>query len=386
MIPHFSSRPFIGLLLPFFLLLTFKTTSGADQVSVIRIGILHKTYQAVLKPLGNFSVSDIQTGEQKTLNADEKYLAEASDSQEIKLGPYSFGKQIRLAPMENNSILTINQKNYRGKFIITAHPEGTLTLVEEINVEDYLAGVLGREMSSHWPLEALKAQAVISRTFALKNLGRFNEAGFDLSADNQSQVYGGSDQDDPKFLQAVQSTQGQVLTYKGNLISTYFHACCGGHTTSAGNVWGKVKSKSLRGVPDTYCRVSPHYAWKAYLPNLDIMDALQKNGFTLTQVKGIRIWRRDQTGHVLTLKISSDKKPIVVRANDFRNWIGNTDFRSTLITQISSTRKGYEFRGRGWGHGVGLCQWGAKIQAEKGRRYTQILKFYYPDTQVRRLE
>ncbi|MBI4051469.1 MAG: SpoIID/LytB domain-containing protein, partial [Elusimicrobia bacterium] len=312
-------------------------TFAGEPNDLIRIGILPKVYQTVLKPVGKFAAADLKTGKKESLLSDEKYIAETTGSQGIRLGPYSFSNQVRLVPLESHSTLRIDQKNYRGSFLITAHPGGTFTLVEELGIEEYLTGVLPLEMSPNWPLEALKAQAVVSRTFALNNLGRNKKSGFDLSADTKSQMYGGSDQENAQILEAVESTKGEVLTYKGETFNTYFHSCCAGHTSSETNIWGGKNGshRSLRGVTDHYCRTSPQHFWKAYIPSNDILQALHKNGFWFTRLKGIRLLDRDRSGYVQTFKILSDQGPLEVRANDFRNWIGNSDLRSTYVTHIT---------------------------------------------------
>ena len=235
-------------------------------------------------------------------------------------------------------------------------------------------------MSPSWPPEALKAQAVVARTFALANLGKYHASGFDLSDDSLSQGYGDLDRESAPATEAVRSTRGQVLWWGGSLLPAFFHSCCGGHTLSSAEAWGGGTSapKPLRGVGDRWCRESPHAAWTAYFSDEDLLSALQRHGVLAASLHGIRLGRRTGSGHLRDLRLALDDEVRDVRADDLRKWLGSGELKSTKIARVIKKKHGYVFLGRGFGHGVGLCQWGAKSMAEHGKTYRQILKAYFP--------
>lgn len=366
------------------LLLTIPVMAAPQtSTGIIRVGIAHQASSVDLCARGNVHATEISSGEKFAFIPDSDYSAETDENRRVIIGNLSLSSPVKLIPVTKNDRMEVNGRTYRGNLLVTANPDETLTIVEELGIEEYLCGVLPIEMSPGWPLEALKAQAVVSRTFALKNMGKFKDLGFDISADMFSQVYGGSGHYDPRVLEAVRSTTGEVLTYKGKLIPAYFHSCCGGRTTAPASVWGAEILRPLAGISDPYCRNSPHYAWKTYIAARDILKALQRNGSTALRIRGIRITKRDRSGRTLKMKFVTDQGSIVVSAKDFRSWMGEKEIKSTYILRISPSKGGYIFAGRGWGHGVGLCQYGARVMAERKKKYRSILQHYYPGARVR---
>ncbi|MBI5201442.1 MAG: SpoIID/LytB domain-containing protein, partial [Elusimicrobia bacterium] len=221
------------------------------------------------------------------------------------------------------------------------------------------------------------------RTFALNNLGKFGSAGFDLSTDQRSQVYGEEGRD-PRTTNAVKDTDGLVLHFKGRMLKAFFHACCGGSTTPVGAVWGDSDraEKPVRGVKDRWCSASPHMEWKAYFAFDDILNALVRNGKMAMKLKGVGRGDEDASGRLKSIRFFTDAGTFDVRADHFRNWMGSADLKSTNITRITRRSRGYEFLGKGYGHGAGLCQWGARAMAEKGKTYKQILEHYFPGAEL----
>jgi stage II sporulation protein D len=268
-----------------------------------------------------------------------------------------------------------------GTLILRLDPGQTITVVEEIGLEDYLLGVLPHEMDPDWPLEALKAQAVVARSFAYSNLGRFKKEGFDLTADTRTQVYRGLTDVNENVRSAVRQTRGEVLGWHGQLLRTYFHACCGGHTENAAEVWGgdpKSTPKPLRGVEDKWCATAPPMHWTAYFAWQDLMEAFAEKENLPGPLKSLRIGRRDVAGYVTDFVARAGNRDVAVKAADVRLLLGAGELKSTRLVRLSVKKKGVEFIGAGSGHGVGLCQWGARRQAEKGRSYEKILGFYFP--------
>ncbi|MBI2362857.1 MAG: SpoIID/LytB domain-containing protein [Elusimicrobia bacterium] len=257
-------------------------------------------------------------------------------------------------------------------------------MVDELGIEEYLFGVLPHEMSPDWPEEALKAQAVVSRSFALASLGRHEASGFDLTDDDRSQLYTGLTTESERVRAAVRATSGEVLQSAGRSFQPYFHSTCGGHTSDSSEVWGGAKVKPLRGVKDSWCKASPHYRWDAYLAKEDILAGLNRNGTPAGRIDDIREGTRGAGGFLKDLRLKTDGSWSRVGANQFRLWMGVQQLKSVRLDSVRRLRKGFEFSGRGYGHGVGLCQWGARGQAEAGRRYREILSFYFPGASVGR--
>ncbi len=300
----------------------------------------------------------------------------------LRLADTRLQTETRLIPQKGGRI-RVGADLHSGALILRLDPGQTVTIVEELEIEDYLEGVLPHEMDPGWPLEALKAQAVVARTFTYANMGKFRKDGFDLTADTRSQVFKGLSGVNENVRSAVRQTRGEVLGYDGKLLRVYYHACCGGSTTDAGAAWnaeGGSIPRPLRGVRDPWCRLSPHMKWSAYFTWADLTAAVSERSMLSNAITGLKIGARDAAGFVRTFLIRSGRESSEVRAAELRGALGAGEMKSVHIRSLSARRKGVEFFGSGLGHGVGLCQWGARLQAEKGRSYQKILRFYFPDS------
>jgi stage II sporulation protein D len=209
-------------------------------------------------------------------------------------------------------------------------------------------------------------------------MGKYRKAGFDLTADTRSQVYGGVGEDSANIRRAVEETRGEVLGYQGQILNVYYHACCGGHTASSGSVWGGETPRPLMGVRDKYCDRSPVSKWTATFTLDALKEALARAHVPGGRLRRFEIGGKDIYGYVKTFLVKIGDESQTVRAADLRKWLGNSAMRSTRISRIRKTDDGIQFLGNGSGHGVGLCQWGARLQAEDGRKYEKILAFYFP--------
>lgn len=350
--------------------------------SIIAVGIARRVPHVILTPQGDFSAVDQATGEILRLERGRAYRAEADSGRRLILGPHLFLGSARILPGGADAHVLIGGVKHRGNLLLKPNEDATLTVVDEMGIEEYLFGVLPREMSPTWPLEALKAQAVVARTFALTHLGKFEAEGFDLSDDAFSQVYSGLEDDSERVRDAVRQTRGQVLHYRGRLLTAYFHSTCGGRTSDPAVVWGGGETpRPLRGVSERYCRISPHSSWTAFFPAERILRALAARGVRARAVQAIRPGdREDGRLRDVLLKLDGDWRR--VRAHDLRLWLGPQALKSARISRISRRRGGFEFSGSGYGHGVGLCQWGARAMALKGRTYRRILAEYFPGARL----
>jgi stage II sporulation protein D len=257
---------------------------------------------------------------------------------------------------------------------------GGLLVLQEPDLEEYLKGVVPLEISVKWHPEALKVQAVVARTYALykRELNREND--YDLLATEADQVYGGLSAQDPVSNRAVAETRGRVLTYNGSLILAAYHSTSAGPTEEAKSVWG-VDLPYLKGVTCPFDRASPRYAWTREIPLDRLRQRLAGSGHPVGEISTVTPFDWTLTGRVARVRLLHSEGEILLRGDDLRRIVGYSELPSTLFTleQHGSILK---FDGRGSGHGVGLCQWGAKEMAELGYSFDRILKYYYPGVEV----
>ncbi len=274
----------------------------------------------------------------------------------------------------------INGRLYRGEIRVTWEAEGKLLVVDVIPLEDYLVGLIGSEISPAWPAEAQKAQAVAARTYALHHAqavaGSQNPRAYDVTSSVLSQVYDGVHKEDGRAREAVAATRGQVLERDGRIFPAYYHSCCGGRTEHAHNVWEKASGPPL--IEDRYCERSPRRAWSWRSPLAPFAAKLAANGIVIGHVTDVGIEAEQDNPRVANLLIVDENGAHAVRATELRRIFGFSEIKSTWFEpQIVGNE--IRFTGRGYGHGVGMCQWGSKGMADAGKGYRDILKFYYPD-------
>ncbi len=255
-------------------------------------------------------------------------------------------------------------------------------LINPLPLERYVAGIINREMISSWPIEAKKAMAVAARTYTLYKKLNSPSPYYDLSDTANDQVYGGFDAEDPEALKAVKDTAGEVMVWDNLPIEAYYHSTCGGHTVSAKDVWGK-EIPYLHGKRCNYCKASPRYHWKTEL-GVDYVG--KKLGIAKVRWKSLKIvpGKRGRSGHLIEVKIRTSRRTITMRADRFRSLLG---YQKIWSTNFKVVRKGgkFIFTGKGSGHGVGLCQWGAYGMAKAGKTYHEILRYYYSGVEFRKI-
>ena len=241
-------------------------------------------------------------------------------------------------------------------------------------------------METMWPMEALKTQAVAARTYAMyrKKIRKHKE--FDVTNDTFSQVYGGRSAERYRTNLAVKKTRGEILSFNGEVLSAYYHSTCGGVTLSSNDVWQEEILIPLRGAKCNYCYNSPHYKWKRNFHLQDIQEKLNAEGYQAGTIKDIRVDKRTKEGLVQILKITGRNGEVVkVSGKEFRGILGPNLIKSS---RYRIKMKGYycDIIGRGWGHGVGMCQWGTRGMAKQRYNYKTILNYYYPGAKIVRLE
>lgn len=266
---------------------------------------------------------------------------------------------------------------YRGSLEVWAE-KGELILVNRIDEDSYLASVTGAEMVPHAGLEALKAQAVLARTFMHQAL-RHQDEPWEFCDLTHCQSYKGLESETPDTRRAVEETDGLVLTYEGELCEVYYHSTCGGRTANARSIWPDVSASYLVSVPCDYCHNSPHYRWQCRLSPVDVARALE-----MPHVSDLEVAQRAPDGRVTEVRMTGSTS-IIYPGWNFRMFLAHFAGWGTLESswfQIQREGGDFIFSGRGLGHGVGLCQWGARGMAEQGKDFREILSHYFPGTEV----
>jgi stage II sporulation protein D len=301
-----------------------------------------------------------------------------------------------------------NGRRYRGRVNVVRAGPG-LTLIDRLPLESYLAGVLGQELGPRRPdeREALLAQAVVARTFALRNRGRWESSGFDATADTRDQVYLGVDAETAQVWEALRATTGEVVLYRGRLIDAYYHASCGGRTAAVEDVFRTAQRQPyLRSVSDAngaghaYCDLAPHFQWREEWDGPTLRAILTRtltavmnvSGDGLQRITDVQVTRTTSSGRVGELGVVFAHGDVRIAGPDVRSilrpaadrLLQSAAFR-VFVTRGDDGVSRLVAQGTGAGHGVGFCQWGAIGRARAGQRYRDILTTYFPGTTVERL-
>ena len=300
----------------------------------------------------NRSVSVLRANTEQVL-----FLFDCGSTYALTLSPVS----------EEKAITQCGDYAYYGDFQFARLTGENLTIVNYIELEDYTKGVLPNEMASDWPLEALKAQAVVARTYALANLNKFRSYGFDLSNDTSSQVYRGLRSATEKTDRAVTETAGEFVRYEGQLCTVYYFAADGGATEDSENVWTESAVPYLRGVKDPYEADIDFYckSWRLTVAKDDLGDV----DVVYTPI-----------GNVLSVTVNGK----TYSKDNVRTFLRNlgASYTSRHFT-VTESGDNYVIQGGGYGHNLGMSQWGAYSMAEKhNMTYDQIIQFYFTGVTV----
>ncbi len=344
--------------------------------------------------------------------------------------------KVRVMPGEAQgkaSAMQYKGKKYRGSITMQSQSESDITVINELPFDQYLYSVVPSEMPASWPMEALKAQAVAARNYAIVTMGRHDANGFDLCNTEHCQAYNGMEQEKSSSTEAVNATKGKIVTYNGKVISTFFHSSSGGHTEDSENVWGS-KTDYIRGVDDEYSLGSPYDNWTFELDKAGAKEKLAQASIDLGDIRDIRILEVSRYGRVTKLEIEGTKESKIFEKEKIRSILGTKSLKSiwyklktdadifvrgsllgtselgrtsnmyvvsaagktkvnspgnkVSVKGISSTKaynavpNTYIFDGKGFGHGLGMSQYGAKGMAEAGNNYVKILEHYYQGAKV----
>ncbi len=279
---------------------------------------------------------------------------------------------------QDDGLVWIGNRWYRGRVRVVPAESG-LVAINHVDLEEYLYSVVGSEMPASWPQAALQAQAVAARSYAMYHQNRATSRAYDMGGTTTWQVYRGFSGEAASTRTAVDATAGQVLTYGGQVIEAVFHSSSGGHTENSEDVWSSAVPY-LKGVRD-FDENAPVFSWDATLSLTEASSQFSGIG----QIQDIQIVRRSGQNRVAEVRVVGNLDSTVIRGNDLRRALG---LRSTKIDSIAidAGQDLLLISGRGFGHGIGLSQWGARGMAEQGHSYDQILRHYYQSTQLSSIE
>lgn len=323
-----------------------------DEVNQLRVGSSSK---AIIR-----NGAGEKLGEISGMNA---FYAQSKGSG-VVLGPWR-SRQLWIEP-SGEGYVWIGDRWYRGSTRLVSRG-GELSAINYVDLKGYLYSVVGAEMSPSWPLEALKAQAVAARSYALYKRSKLSNRLFDLDTTTATQVYKGLRSETRSTHRAVNATAGEVMTYNGSPILAAFHSSSGGHTENVEDIWSQ-SLPYLRSVVD-YDQRAPVYQWVKSFSSREI-------GHRIGDVGNVIAMTPEQTtpqGRVEMMRVVGDRGMKWVSGSELRKVL---DLRSTLFT-VSATDDSFQIYGKGFGHGVGLSQWGAYYLAQHGIGYRQILGHYY---------
>jgi stage II sporulation protein D len=282
---------------------------------------------------------------------------------------------LRLAPGDIGS-LRVNGREYPGALEIVRSGD-TLTVINELPLEEYLAGAVKAEAGDKMPLEMLKAQAVVARTYAAYHRRLNAEKAFHIVASTLNQQYLGRVTPDSVVWAAVRETAGQVLLWNGDLFPAFYHTDSGGHTEDPRVVFATSNMPALRPVRVEFPSDSPHQRWRLELPLTELSAALLRGGISVGRVVRLDVLERSTSLRVARIAVRGTAGAVTLRGNDLRRLVGYDVLKSTLFA-VTVAGPVARFVGRGYGHGVGLDQWSAKTMADRGWSAQQIVGYYYP--------
>lgn len=416
MLQYISSKLLFSFAISLFLLIIFNGCAGTERysetdskkassslrknINKIRVQLLSTEGEIKFTVKQNLVISDdtkriaiVKPGNTLQFNSSQNGI-------EFSIGRTKFESKSFKIFEENRGVISFNNKRYRGELVVEVNA-GKIFVVNHLNLEDYLRGVLPVEMGVKGKAnysESLKAFAIAARTFAQSKIEKSNTF-FDVYPDVRDQVYGGYDVETEIDNKAVSATFGEVLFYENSLVQVFYHSTCGGMTEDVGNVFSSGNYPYLisKKDGDDNCKISPSFNWtEKYTSSRVIGFINQSNLYSAKnyEITEIKATERFNSGRIKTLNfVFSNDDEINVDYRQIRNLFRRNDnngmLRSTNFEITTQSNKGVIteiiLSGKGNGHGVGLCQWGSISLSEKGWGYKQILEFYFPSTNIKKI-
>lgn len=379
-----------------------SATSGMEtsEDRWMRVLLFDNLSECTISSYGGLTVEDLQTASRVRFGPPFKTLRISRNPDGFSIEDYRFSAELMIHT-EMPFVFEFNEMAFRGHLRLVPNDEGSGFLaVNYVPLESYLCGVVPAEMHPYWEPEALKAQAVACRTYSLFIKYRFgSRRAWDVKRTQSNQVYRGVVAETPTTNRAVLETTGQVLVCpdaqgQWRLFPTYYSSVCGGHTENSRNVFGDTV-KALEGVDCPYCRQTARtdfYFWSGVFLDRKVLTKQLVRRYPLLarlgNIQQIEPERLSEHGRVLSVRLTGSTGLVAfLRGEDFRLAVDSTGrkIKSTFFT-VRNAADGFEFvDGRGFGHGVGLCQSGAQSLARQRKTYREILEYYYPGSRIVRL-
>lgn len=398
----------------------------------INIGVgNYKSLEAAQK---DYDIIKDYIGEATIINGSNK-LINFIDSNGDSIILINKSSDIHFKAINENTYLQVEDRHYRDFLKVTSNNNKIIPVVVT-DINNYLYGVVPREISASWPIEAVKAQAVAARNFTLYNLDRHSHEGYDLCDTVHCQVFGGVDYEKERSNIAVDETKNITIKYNGRIIPAYYHSNSGGQTANSENIWS-AKVPYLRGVKDEFSVGAPNSNWTYNVSTRDLNDKLREEGIDIGSVVSIEPIEISENNRVVKLLVVGTNGKKVLEKEKIRRILGTSNLKSiwykvktnsdvyvidgknnkpmkasltesSIITgrdvisnrssntinnivnviskddkkRMNYTPEVFTFEGKGWGHGLGMSQWGAKKMAELGYTFEEILEHYYSGTIV----
>ncbi|MCQ1529736.1 SpoIID/LytB domain-containing protein [Lutispora saccharofermentans] len=387
-----------------------------DQINIYQNKSNFYTYKLVEPDQRRVQIADVNSNDVMLIYKAQQVEIRASES------------------MENTSPLEVNGVKYRGNILLKTQEDGSILVINDVAFDEYLYSVVGSEANPAWPIEALKAQAVAARNYAVINLGKHNKDGYDLCSTTHCQAYKGYSKEHDSTNKAVAQTKNKLLFYGDEVATTFYHSSSGGHTENSENIWSE-EIPYLRGVDDPFSVGSPNDTWTHALDRKAMQQKLIENNMDIGDIIDVNIIETSEFGRAKKVEITGSKSAVILEKEKMRTIFGTSDIKSiwyeiktdsdvniydTNSNSISVKRpqglhiisasgqtiiepsgkkisiKGlfdvqqynimpqtYILNGKGWGHGVGMSQYGAKGMADSGYSFIEILEHYYTGTKVK---
>lgn len=372
-----------SLIVLFLLISLTAHPASTESVPQIRVLIARSADPFTISIDGQYLVRDPKTDKKLAVSKDLIGVRLYTQNDQLKLAGVSFPDQIELHSLSSKNI-KINDRFYRGILSAFRNPDNSISIINTLSVDHYLYGVLMKEVGEWWPAEALKAQAIAARTYAMYQVNTQVNQSFDVYTNQFSQMYGGVNSENPRGNTAVNDTRGEVLTFNKQIFPTFYHATCGGMTRPASDLWDIDIPPLQGGSHCQYCWFSPHFSWDVNLTMTEVRSSLSNFLSDLDDISAVFVGETTAENRVKDLVFVSSNRQAVVPAKNFRSNLGSERVRSDAF-EVTFKHGDLRLKGHGWGHGVGMCQWGALGQAIIRKKYNEILAFYYPESQLTHL-
>jgi len=388
-----------------------KEESGGTFIRVpfVRVLLQENLDEATVGADGNFAVECLREGKQ-TVYYSPRDVTVQNDKGKIKV--IGRGKaviesgldEVNIIPRGMDNRVKLNDGRYRG--LLKILPDGqNIELINIVYMEDYLKGVVPPEIGkrSEAEIEAVKAQAVAARTYAMAHLNQYQGEPFDMKSSILDQVYEGTSVENRVISRAIDATAGYVVTYHDDFINAYYHSTCGGMTDDIGDVWERKDIPYLKAVSDEgACSWSKYYVWKEHFTEEQLRGRVEQylasdrgRDLKIGRITDVKIGQRTSGGRVLKMLVRAENDVYKFQKDRIRWIIGRTSDPDLILpsgrfdVEIDRDGRGnlqsVTFVGRGYGHGVGMCQCGAIGLAREGWLFDKILTYYYTDVETKKL-